>query len=88
MTDSRPQWWLAAVDQHGNPTLIDGAHDAREGCEHAAHLFDQLNLTRGRALAVAQMLLTAVVADEPTGGSTESTATPWNMNVKPERSDI
>lgn len=67
MTDSRPQWWLAAVDHHGNPTLIDGAHDAREGAEHAAHLFNQLSVTRGRALAVAQVLLTAVVADEKAG---------------------
>lgn len=64
MTDHLPQWWLASVDQHGNPTLIDGAHEGREGAQHAAHLFEQLRLTHGRALMVAQMSLTAVGADD------------------------
>jgi len=26
-----PQYWLARLDEHDNPTLIDGSHDSEEG---------------------------------------------------------
>ncbi len=28
-----PQYWLAELDQHGNPTLIDGSHETAEGAK-------------------------------------------------------
>lgn len=39
-----PQWWLAAIDRHGNARLVDGPHDARKGANRAAYLMDALGL--------------------------------------------
>ena len=33
-----PQFWLAEIDQYGNPRLVDGAHATRAGVEQAAYL--------------------------------------------------
>ena len=41
----RVQWWLVTLDQHGNPQLIDGAHDSREGADQAMYLHQSLGLT-------------------------------------------
>lgn len=54
------QFWLAELDQHGNPTLIDGAHSGREGVEQAAYLHIRLGLTSGKRMAVAQVILSDV----------------------------
>jgi hypothetical protein len=56
------QWWLASLDQHGNPTLCDGAHATREGPEKAAYLFGQLGLGRGQRYACARVEITPVEA--------------------------
>jgi hypothetical protein len=37
-----PQFWLAEIDQHGNPTLHDGSHADRAGVEQAAYLLTRL----------------------------------------------
>ncbi|MPW16956.1 hypothetical protein GCT13_08425 [Paraburkholderia sp. CNPSo 3157] len=58
------QFWLAELDQHGNPKLVDGAHSAREGADKAAYLYQQLGFARGKRLAVARVELS-----EPTPSS-------------------
>lgn len=52
-----PQFWLAELDQHGNPTLTDGAHGRRVGAEKAAKILDRLGLARGKRFAVAEVRL-------------------------------
>ena len=56
------QWWLAELDVHGNPTLIDGAHDDRQGADQAAYLIRSIGLGGGkvRNFAVARVELTEV----------------------------
>lgn len=58
------QFWLAELDRYGNPTLIDGAHGAREGAEEALTLRRRLPMlsTDGRKFAIAEVRLS-----EPTG---------------------
>jgi hypothetical protein len=51
------QWWLAKLDQHGNPTLTDGAHSDRAGADQAKYLLDRLGLSRDRRLVVARVTL-------------------------------
>ncbi|MBR8137211.1 hypothetical protein [Burkholderia cenocepacia] len=51
------QWWLADLDQHGNPKLSDGAHSEREGADRAAYLHAALGLQRDRKFAVARVEL-------------------------------
>lgn len=51
------QWWLAELDQHGNPTLVDGAHSDRSGADQAMYLFNALNLSDGQRYAVARVEL-------------------------------
>ncbi len=51
------QFWLASVDQHGNATLVDGAHQDREGVERAATLIKRMGLANGRRFAIAEILL-------------------------------
>lgn len=55
--DARVQWWLATLDQYGNPTLTDGAHQARAGADKAAYLIDAMNLGRGKKYSVARVEL-------------------------------
>ena len=56
------QWWLAELDQWGNPTLIDGAHSERQGADQAAYLIRSIGLGGGkvRRFAVARVELTEV----------------------------
>jgi hypothetical protein len=56
------QWWLAELDQYGNPTLIDGAHSERQGADQAAYLIRSIGLGGGKArsFAVAKVELTEV----------------------------
>lgn len=55
--DARVQWWLATLNQYGNPTLTDGAHQERAGADKAAYLIDAMNLGRGKKYAVARVEL-------------------------------
>ncbi len=57
-----PQFWLAELDQHGNPTLTDGPHADRAGVEKALYIIKRLELTRGRVFACAEIHLTDVSA--------------------------
>lgn len=54
---TKPQFWLAEIDMHGNPKLIDGAHSTRGGAEKAKALFDGLGLSGAREFAVAEIRL-------------------------------
>lgn len=56
------QWWLAELDQYGNPTLIDGAHADRSGAEKALTIITRLRLAGSSVFAIAEVWLTA-----PTG---------------------
>ena len=56
------QFWLAELDNHGNPTLTDGAHSERGGAEQALTLINRLGMSRGRKFSIAEVILT-----EPTG---------------------
>jgi len=52
------QWWLAKVDTHGNPTLMDGAHGQRRGAEEAMGLHKALGtMGNGVRLAVVQVFV-------------------------------
>ena len=52
------QYWLAELDQHGNPTLTDGPHSNAEGANQAAYLIEAMHLgQRGRSFAVARVEL-------------------------------
>lgn len=56
------QWWLAELDQYGNPKLIDGAHSRRSAVNKAAHLIQALHLgTSNRRFAVARVELSECV---------------------------
>lgn len=46
MIETVVQWWLAELDQHGNPRLCDGAHSDRSGAEKAMYLYRRLGLER------------------------------------------
>lgn len=37
------QWWLATLDQYGNPTLVDGAHLDRAGVDRAMEIYRLVN---------------------------------------------
>jgi hypothetical protein len=53
-----PQYWLAELDQYGNPTLIDGSHSSIEGCNQAAYLITAMQLGKpDRQFAVARVEL-------------------------------
>ncbi|MBN8263070.1 MAG: hypothetical protein J0M21_00265 [Xanthomonadales bacterium] len=54
------QYWLAELDQYGNPKLVDGAHSERDGAEEAATLLHRLGLAGGRTFAVAEVRITAL----------------------------
>lgn len=57
------QWWLVSVDQHGNPTLEDGAHRQRKGANEAFYLHNALGLSGGKNYAVAKVELFEPLAD-------------------------
>lgn len=58
-----PQYWLAEIDMHGNPTLIDGSHSDAEGARKAAYLIAALGLGKpNRQFAVAKVELSDCIA--------------------------
>lgn len=58
---SKPQYWLAEVDQHGNPTLVDGSHDKPSGVEQAMYLLRKLGLAKaGQKYGMAKVVITDV----------------------------
>jgi hypothetical protein len=59
------QWWLAELDIHGNPTLIDGAHSNRAGANRAAYIIKSLGLgSQDRRFAVAKVELSECVPSQ------------------------
>lgn len=57
-TEPDVQWWLAELDQHGNPRLCDGAHSEKLGAEKARYLYKRLGLDRcGQRYAIARVEL-------------------------------
>lgn len=57
-----PQYWLAELDQYGNPKLIDGSHSTPEGVNEAAYLIKAMNLGNpNRKFAVAAVHLSECV---------------------------
>lgn len=76
------QWWLAELDQHGNPKLCDGAHSDRQGAEHALYLIQRLGLARDRRFAVAEVRLTEATPD-PRGANEEALATLNAVGLRP-----
>lgn len=52
------QYWLAELDQYGNPKLIDGAHSSAQGANQAAYLINAMRLGEpNRRFAVARVEL-------------------------------
>lgn len=58
------QWWLATLDQYGNPTLTDGMHSDRAGANRAFYLHGAFGFTEGERYAVAKVELFEPVADD------------------------
>ena len=60
------QWWLAELDQYGNPTLVDGAHSDRSGAERAMEIRLEIaakglsTFIRGKKFAIARVELTEI----------------------------
>ena len=83
MSDLRsPQFWLAELDQYGNPTLCDGSHDDRAGVEQAAYLFNRLGLAKQRRFACAEVILTPVAATAH-GANEDALTTLNSIGLKP-----
>lgn len=57
------QYWLAELDKHGNPKLIDGAHEDRGGAEKAATILTRLGLAKGRDFAVAEVHISPLTGE-------------------------
>ena len=56
---SETQYWLAELDQYGNPKLIDGAYDTAQGANQAAYLIRAMGLLPvDRRFSVAKVVLT------------------------------
>lgn len=56
------QYWLAELDQYGNPTLIDGAHSNARGANQAAFLIGAMRLGKpNRRFAVAKVELSECI---------------------------
>lgn len=56
------QYWLAELDQYGNPTLIDGSHSTAAGANQAAYLILSMRLGKpNRRFAVARVELSKCV---------------------------
>lgn len=66
MPGEKVQYWLADLDQYGNPTLVDGAHSDRGGAEEAATLLRRLGLAGQRNFAVAEIRITALTGEHGT----------------------
>lgn len=49
------QWWVADLDRYGNPTLSDGAHENREGCEQALYIMARLGLRPEQKRAICRV---------------------------------
>lgn len=49
------QWWVADLDRYGNPTLSDGAHGDREGCEKALYIMARLGLRPEQKRAICRV---------------------------------
>ena len=49
------QWWVADLDRYGNPTLSDGAHSDREGCEKALYIMARLGLRPDQKRAICRV---------------------------------
>lgn len=60
---SNVQWWLATVDQYGNPKLVDGAHSDQAGANQALYLINALGVGAGRSYKVAKVELFDAVPD-------------------------
>jgi hypothetical protein len=76
------QFWLAKLDQYGNPTLTDGAHESRSGVEQAMYLFKRLGLGKGETYACAEVILSDVEAKS--SGSDEAAIAALNeIGLKP-----
>lgn len=84
------QFWLARLDRHGNPTLVDGAHERRSGVEKAMYLFTRLNLSKGESYACAEVIITPVEAKshganeeaiETLNAASKSTGTPSGLTA-------
>lgn len=57
-------YWLAELDVHGNPTLVDGSHSERSGAERAYYLYQQLGYAGGvKRFAVARVEISEVTAN-------------------------
>lgn len=83
MSDLRtPQFWLATLDQYGNPTLADGSHSDRAGVEQAVYLLNRLGLSKGRTFACAEVHLTPV-SPKPHGANQEAIADLNNIGLTP-----
>ena len=57
---SNVQWYLVELDRYGNPTLVDGGHNDREGANKAAYLIEAMGLKRDRKFAVAKIEISEV----------------------------
>jgi hypothetical protein len=80
------QFWLARLDQYGNPTLIDGAHEARSGVEKAMYLFDRLHPSEGNRYACAEVIITPVDAKQH--GANEGALLSLRSSVKTVGVDV
>lgn len=60
---SNVQWWLARVDQYGNPELVDGAHSDQSGANQALYLINALGVGAGQSYKVAKVELFDAVPD-------------------------
>lgn len=54
-TTNSVQWWVADLDRYGNPTLTDGSHSYREGCEQALHIINRLGLRPDQPRAICRV---------------------------------
>ncbi|MGB6724501.1 MAG: hypothetical protein WBE74_01275 [Terracidiphilus sp.] len=69
------QYWLAELDQYGNPTLIDGSHSNAQGANQAAYLIQAMKLGKpNRRFAVARVELSECVPSAA-GVNTEAVKT-------------
>ena len=76
------QFWLAKLDRHGTPDLIDGAHSTRNGVEQAAYLFARFGLAKGERLACAEVIVTEIDA-KPHGANEEAIGSLNGIGVRP-----
>lgn len=58
------QYWLAELDQYGNPTLKDGMHSHRSGVVRAMDIYRELGFDTGRKFAMAKVEIMPIYSDE------------------------